>query len=80
MSAGAPLPLKQFLDNRFGQLSAEIDGMVSESREKGQREFAERLNQIGLSNAGRMKARRPATDSATSLNRSSLRRSAGSDS
>src|SRR5215831_3388505 len=46
MSAGAPVPLKQFLDNRFGQLSAEIDGMVTETRERGRREFAEALNQI----------------------------------
>jgi hypothetical protein len=46
MSAGAPVPLKQFLDNRFGQLSAEIDGMVTESRERGRREYAEKLNQI----------------------------------
>jgi len=46
MSAGAPVPLKQFLDNRFGQLSAEIDGMVTERSERGRREFAEKLNQI----------------------------------
>src|SRR5262249_42112175 len=35
-----------FLDNRFGQLSAEIDGIVTESRDRGRREFAEKLNQI----------------------------------
>lgn len=38
-------PLRQVLEDRLSQLSAEVDSLFAEARERGRREFADLLNQ-----------------------------------
>lgn len=45
MSSSAPSPLRQLLENRISQLSAEVEGLFVEARDCGRREFADQLNQ-----------------------------------
>jgi hypothetical protein len=46
MSPSAPSPLRQLLENRISQLSAEVEGLFVEARDRGRREFADQLNQM----------------------------------
>lgn len=47
MSPSAPRsPLRQLLENRISQLSAEVESLFVEARDRGRREFAEQLNQV----------------------------------
>jgi hypothetical protein len=46
MSASAPQsPLRQILETRISQLSAEVEGLFAEAQERGRRESADQLNQ-----------------------------------
>ena len=46
MSASAPLsPLRQILETRISQLSAEMEGLFAEAHDRGLREMADQLNQ-----------------------------------
>src|ERR1039457_5545427 len=46
MSPSVPSPLRQLLENRISQLSAEVKGLFVEARDRGRREFADQLNQM----------------------------------
>src|ERR1044071_4160810 len=46
MASGAPpSPLRQLLEDRISQLSAEVESMFAAGRERSRRELAEQLNQ-----------------------------------
>src|SRR5258708_6793515 len=46
MSASAPRsPLRQLLENRISLLSAEVETLFAEARDRSRREFADQLNQ-----------------------------------
>ena len=45
MSSSATSPLRQLLENRISQLSAEVEGLFVEARDCSRREFADQLNQ-----------------------------------
>jgi len=46
MASGPPTsPLRQILEDRLSQLSAEVDNLFAEARERARREFADQLNQ-----------------------------------
>ena len=46
MSSAPRSPLRQLLENRISQLSAEVEALFSEARDRSRREFADQLNQV----------------------------------
>src|SRR5271157_683801 len=45
MTSSAPTPLRQLIENRLSQLTAETETLFTEARERARREMADQLNQ-----------------------------------
>lgn len=45
MTSSAPSPLRQLIENRLSQLTAETESLFAEARERARRELADQLNQ-----------------------------------
>src|SRR5579872_762180 len=45
MTSSAPTPLRQLIENRLSQLTAETESLFAEARERARRETADQLNQ-----------------------------------
>ena len=45
MTSSAPTPLRQLIENRLSQLTAETENLFAETREQARREMADQLNQ-----------------------------------